>query len=290
MGGKPSLGRMVTRICWWLVDVLSRMLDADERQAVRGDLAESGESVVRAIRDVLDLIVRRQVGLWAGWQPWLALLGIACLAGVPLSRIAFRLNVDLGQQLMAYYKYGVHFGNLLTPQQDITFLLCLAVALIVWSWTCGFVLGSLSGRAVWLTWSVFYLVVLDSTWVRFILSGNMILRDPQPLRLLIAATLPLSPATFLFSVSSVWGAFLGVRRRVLPLRAVYVLASAITIFTILTTWMSGWYETAHEEWSGGAWHGVAWPVRLLPFVLASWPVAYLLAMANRQHTSVNKTT
>jgi hypothetical protein len=50
-----------------------------------------------AIRDVLDLIVRRQVGLWAGWQPWLALLGIACLAGVPLSRIAFRLNVDLGQ-------------------------------------------------------------------------------------------------------------------------------------------------------------------------------------------------
>ena len=143
---------------------------------------------------------------------------------------------------------------------------------------------------MWLTWSVFYLMVLDSTWVRFILSGNMILRDPQPLRLLIAATLPFSPATFLFSVSSVWGAFLGVRRRVLPLRAVYVLASAITIFTILTTWMSGWYETAHEEWSGGAWHGVAWPVRLLPFVLASWPVAYLLAMANRQHTSVNKTT
>jgi len=290
MGGKPSLGRMTTRICWWLVDVLSRTLDADERQAVRGDLAESGESVVPAIRNVLDLIVRRQVDLWAGWQPWLALLGIACLAGVPLSRIAFRLNVDLGQQLMAYYTYGVHFGTLLNPQQDVAFLLCLSGALLVWSWTCGFVLGSLSGRAVWLTWSVFYLMVLDSTSVRFILSGNMILRDPQPLRLLIAATLPLSPATFLFSVSAVWGAFLGVRRRVLSLRAVYVLASAIAIFTILTTWMSGWYETAHEEWSGGAWHGVAWPARMLPFVLASWPVAYLLAMANRQHTGVNKTT
>ena len=290
MGGIPIRGQMMTRICWWLVDVLSRVLDADERQAVRGDLAESGESVVWAIWDVLDLIVRRQVGLWAGWQPWLALVGIACLAGLPLSRIAFRLNVDLGQQLMAYYTYGVHFGTLLTPQQDMAWLLCLAVALLVWSWTCGFVLGSLSGRAAWLTWSVFYLMVLDSTWVRFILSGSMILRDPQPLRLLITATLPLSPATFFFSVSAVWGAFLGVRWRVLPLRAVYVLASAITIFTILTTWMSGWYETAHEEWSAGAWHGVAWPVRLLPFVLASWPVAYLLAMANRQHTSVNETT
>jgi hypothetical protein len=28
-----------------------------------------------------------------------------------LSRIVFRLNIDLGQQLMAYYKYGVHFGT-----------------------------------------------------------------------------------------------------------------------------------------------------------------------------------
>lgn len=290
MGGKPSLGRMMTRIGWWLVDVLSRMLDADERQAVRGDLAESGESVIRAIRDVLDLIVRRQIGLWAGWQPWLALLGIACLAGVPLSQIAFRLNVDLGQQLMAYYTYGVHFGTLLTPQQDMAWLLCLAIALLLWSWTCGFVLGSLSGRAVWLTWSVFYLIVLDSASARFILSGNIILRDPKPLGLLMAAISPLDPARFLFSLSALWGAVMGVRRRVLPCRAAYVVATAITIFTVLVTWMSGWYETAHEMWSGGAWHGVPWPMRLLPFVLASWPVAYLLARANRQHTSVNKTT
>jgi hypothetical protein len=53
------------------------------------------------------------------WQPWLALLGIACVAGVPLSGIAFRLNVDLGQQLTAYRTYGVHFGTLLTSQQDM---------------------------------------------------------------------------------------------------------------------------------------------------------------------------
>ena len=284
MGGKPSRGRMMIRICWWLVDVLSRTLDADERQAVRGDLAESGESVVQAIWDVLDLIVRRQVGLWAGWQPWLALLGIACLAGLPLSRIAFRLNVDLGQQLMAYYTYGVHFGTLLTPQQDMAWLLCLAIALLLWSWTCGFVLGSLSGRALWVTWSVFYLMVLDFALVRFILSGNIILRDVQPLRILMAATLPLNPATFLFSLSALWGAFMGVRRRVLPWRTAYVLASAITIFTILVTWMSGWYETARELLSGGAWHGVSLPMRLLPFVVVSWPVAYLLASAKRRTT------
>jgi len=166
MGGKPS-PTMMTRLCWQLVETLSRMLDPDERQAVRGDLAESGVSVVTALRDLLGLIVRRQVGLWTVWQPWLALFGVCGLAGVPLSRIAFRLNVDLGLQLMAY-RHGAHFGTSLTPDQDMAFLLCLTVALLVWSWTCGFVLGSLSGRAVWLTWSVFYLIVLDSAWARFV--------------------------------------------------------------------------------------------------------------------------
>lgn len=281
MGDKLSRGRTMTRMCWWLVDILSRVLDANEREAVCGDLAESGKSASAAMRDVLDLVLHRQMGLWREWQPWLALLGIACLAGVQLSGIVFRLNTDLGQQLMAYHIYGVHFGTLLTPQQDIAFLMCLAVAIMVWSWTCGFVLGSLSGRALWLTWCVFYFIVLDSRWVRFVLSGNIILRDPQSLRLLMAVTLPLSPATFLFSVSAVWGAFLGFRRRVLPLRSAYVLVSAITILMILTTWMSGWYETAHELWSSGAWPGVSWPMRLLPFVLVSSPVTYLLVEANQ---------
>ena len=290
MGSEPNGSPTVKRTCWGLVDILSGMLDADERQAVRGDVAESGESIVRATGDVLGLIVRRQIGLWTEWQPWLALLGVACLAGLPLSRIAFRFNVDLGQQLMAYNTYGVHFGTLLTPQQDMAWLLCLAIALFLWSWTCGFVLGSLSGRAVWLTWSLFYLMVLDSALVRLILSGNVILRDPQPVRLLMAAILPLNPATFLFSLSALWGAFMGVRRRVLPWRAAYVLASAITTFTILVTWMGGWYETVHEVWSSGAWHGVSWTTRLLPFVVVSWPVAYLLAAANRQQTISAKET
>jgi hypothetical protein len=290
MGDEQSHSPMMTRICWRFVDILSRILDTDERQVFRGDVAESGHGVARAIWDVSDLVLRRQIGLWTVWQPWLALVGIACLTGAPLSGIAFRLNVDLGQQLMAYFRYGVHFGTLLTPQQDMAWLLCLAFALLLWSWTCGFVLGSLSGRAVWVTWSLFYLMVLDFAWVRFILSGSIILRDPQPLRILMAASLPLQPATLLFSLSSLWGAFMGVRRRVLPWRTAYVLASAITIFTILVTWMSGWYETAHEVWSSGAWHGVPWTARLWPFVVVSWPIAYLLATANRQQTASRKET
>ena len=34
----------MTRIAWWMVESLSRLLDDDEREVVRGDLAECGTS------------------------------------------------------------------------------------------------------------------------------------------------------------------------------------------------------------------------------------------------------
>jgi len=281
------------RFGWWLLNVLARGIEPSERDVVLGDLAESDEGIAAGIRDLLGLIIRRQAALWTSWRPWLVLFGIGCLAGVPLSRIAFRLDVDIGQQLMAYHRHGVRFETGLTAGQDLACLLCLAGALLGWSWTCGFVLGSLSGRAAWFTWLVFYLVVLDSAWARFVLAGNIILRDPRPLRLLMVATLhtlPFSIAALLFLFPALFGAFTGVRRRALPVRLVYLLGSVIAILTVLTIWTSGWYETAHEVWSGGAWHGDSWPVRLLPFLLVSWPVAYMLATAYQQHTEGGETT
>ena len=78
------------------------------------------------------------------------------------------------------------------------------------------VLASLSGRAVWLTGSILYFVVLNSTWARFVLSDNIILPNESPLRLLIVATLPLGIPTLLFSFAALSGVFLGLRRRALP--------------------------------------------------------------------------
>ena len=86
---------------WWLLNVLARGLEPAERDVVLGDVAESGQGFGAGMRDLLGLIIRRQAGLWTSWRPWLALFGVSCLAGVPLSRIAFRLNVDLARQLMA---------------------------------------------------------------------------------------------------------------------------------------------------------------------------------------------
>ena len=255
------------RFGWWLLSVLARALEPAERDVVLGDLAESGEGVGAATRNLLGLIVRRQVGLWLFWRPWLALFGVSCLAGLSLSRIVFRLNVDL-------YKYAAHYATDLTAPQEVAFLLCLAGALTVWSWTCGFALGSLSGRAVWLTWSVFYFVVLDSAWTRFSIVLRMLDSLQGTLRLLMATTLPLSIAALLFLFPALFGAFVGVRRRILTVPHACLIGSVNAGLTILMTWSTGWYDPAHLP---AGWPGVPWSTRLLPFLLASWPAAYLLA-------------
>jgi hypothetical protein len=66
----------MTRVWWWLADMVSRLLEPDECDAVRGDLAESGATGGEALRDLLGLVVRRQAALWMDWRPWLALVGL----------------------------------------------------------------------------------------------------------------------------------------------------------------------------------------------------------------------
>lgn len=54
----------MNRICWWVVHRLSLLLESNERDAVLGDFAESGESAGKALADLLGLLLRRQVALW----------------------------------------------------------------------------------------------------------------------------------------------------------------------------------------------------------------------------------
>ena len=270
----------MTRVCWWWVDVVSRMLEAGEREAVRGDFAESGEAGGRALRDVLGLVARRQAALWKDWRPWLALLGLAGLAAVVLSEVAFRFDVALGSQLRTYWKYGVHVDSGLTVGEDIAYLVCLSLALSAWSWTSGFLLGSLSGRAIWLTGALFYLVVDNSFTARLIFSGNVKFHVvPRLPAIILSAALPHGLSTILFLLAAIWGVNQGLRRRMLGFRQTIILAAAIISLTSLVTWTGGWYETAHEIWSRGVWRGVPWQSRLLPLALVSWPAGYMLATA-----------
>jgi len=267
----------MTRICWWLVDVASRMLAPDECAAVLGDLAESGESCGRALCGVIGLVVRRQVALWKDWRPWLAMIGLAGLAAVPLSQITFQLDVTLGRQLRTYWSRRVRYDTGVTVGEDIVCMVCLALALFVWSWTSGFVLGSLSGRSLWLTGTLFYLVLLDSFWARLLISGNVKLEHVSVPWIVVHALVPHSIARTLFLLASLWGVSRGLRQRGLGFPQVFLLTVAGAILTALVAWTSGWHETAQEIWSGGLWHGSPPQTRLLPLALLSWPVAYILA-------------
>ena len=66
----------MNRIGWRLVEITSQVLEPSERDAVRGDLAESSETTGQALRGVLGLVLRRQAALWKDWRPWVILTAL----------------------------------------------------------------------------------------------------------------------------------------------------------------------------------------------------------------------
>ncbi len=80
----------MTRTCWWLVDILCRLLEPNERDAVSGDIAESHETGGQALRGVLGLVARRKAALWKRWRPWLVLAGLVIPLGLLLGLVARR--------------------------------------------------------------------------------------------------------------------------------------------------------------------------------------------------------
>jgi hypothetical protein len=251
----------MTRFCWWFVDLLSRALQPDEQDAVRGDLAESGANGRQALFDVMGLVVRRQAALWKDWHPWLALSGLVGLAGVLLSKIAFQFDGEILLQVRTYWRHGVHFGTGLSVGEDAVYLACLFLALFLWSWAGGFLLGSLSGRATWIAGMLFCLVSFF---------GNTAFRGALSMTVLM---LP-------FLLAAILGMKRGYRLRALQFRHALLLAASVAVLTALVTWTSGWYETVRQVWSEGAWQPIPWPTRLLPLATVSWPVAYMLATSS----------
>ncbi len=243
------------------VDILSRALENHERDAVQGDLAESGASSGQALLDVMGLVVRRQAELWKDWHPWLALAGVVGIGATLLSELAFQFDGEILMQMRTYWRHGVHYGTGLSVGEDAVYLVFLFLALFSWSWAGGFLLGSLSDRAIWLTGTLFCFVsFFENAGFRGALS-------------MIVPTAP-------FLLAALWGMRRGYRMRALQFRQALLLAAAVASLTWLLTWTSGWYETVRQVWSDGAWQPIPWPRRLLPLATVSWPAAYLLATSS----------
>jgi hypothetical protein len=161
------VGRPLT-LGWRLVDGLCSLLEADERAAVCGDLAESRVPVSRALREVAGLIVRRHAALWLGWRPWVALATIVLPLGFLLS-VASRWFADGTAFNVSLYVRTGDWAYFAIPgwRRDVFAAASVAIvswlALAAWSWTAGFVLGGVSRRAWWSVAGLFAFVVLFTT-------------------------------------------------------------------------------------------------------------------------------
>ncbi len=236
-----------------LVNALSRLLEPVEREAVLGDFAESGETGIRAVRDLSGLLLRRQAALWRDWKPWLATAGVALPAGLLLSRASKWLAS--GYDLYSWIAWNHTVIDPATLAESGLSLHAGVVqvarglfVLLAWTWAGGFVLGALSRGAMWLNGLLFCAALLCGPFLGAI-------REPA-VELNTCAVL----AVVLSSV------ILGVRlsRRPALHRAVRALLWIAAIITAIAVRSSFWWPMS-----------AGWPVYLT--LAAYGPLAYLLA-------------
>ena len=148
----------------WLLEMFARALEPAEREAVLGDLAESGKSATLAAGDLIGLIARRQAQAWKHAGAWLVLIGLVIPLGSLLSRASgrtadgtaiylwmFANNWDTGLLLdPAYRELLASFG--FNAFLSFSMLAC-------WAWTAGLALGSWS-RDAFLINGTFFCVLL----------------------------------------------------------------------------------------------------------------------------------
>lgn len=77
------------RIVWRVIELFSRLLNAEEREYVRGDLEESGATAAQALRGVLGLVMRRELVIWMQRRAWLTV----CILVIPFSLVLSVMSV-----------------------------------------------------------------------------------------------------------------------------------------------------------------------------------------------------
>jgi len=212
----------MTSTHWPLVEVAARLLERDEREAVLGDLLETGEGAWQGLLDVLGLVVRRQLSNWKNWQPWLALFGLA----LPGSLILMGVSVSVSSMYERLIDHRILFGSSHAIHEGFLQILCRGLLLIGCSWACGFVMGSLSRRTLWVSIASSCFACLFCL-VRF--------REPSLSRLCL----------FLFLLPAIWGVRQALRLIRINLALAIFLAIGITTLMILPSnsrglWTLNW--------------------------------------------------
>jgi hypothetical protein len=243
----------MTRADWTLINYASRLLEPDEREAVLGDLLEAGDNAWQGFLGVLGLVFRREALLWRNWRPWLAGFGVA----FPSSFLLMGASLSVSWSYMRLLCPELLQQASLTRPSATFVLLCQGLLLIGWSWTGGFVVGSLSRRTLWASSFLCYSPCL------FCLS-----------RFRVASLSPL--CLLLFLLPAIWGVRQGLRISSIKFSTAIVLAVAVTLL-MFPDWSS-----ADQHW----WTAPRWTLNWLLI----WPAWYLVAMALKSPTTAVRTS
>jgi len=227
----------MTTISWSFVEVAARLLEGEEREVVLGDLREAGEGGLQGLLDVFGLAFRRHLVLWKDWRPWVASFGLA----LPGSLLLMGFSVSVSQTYQRLFHPTILKATGLAVGPGLTLLLCNVFLLAAWSWTGGFVMGSISRRTVRVSAALSFLPCVFCL-ARF--------RVESLSRFCL----------LLFMFPAVWGVRRGLQISQIRLRTALILAVAITLLTS-PTWSSS-----------GSW---------IPNWALSWPAWYLVATAWR---------
>jgi hypothetical protein len=201
----------MNRLCWWLVDLVSRGLEPDECDAVRGDLTESGETAGQALWQILGLFVRRQAALWLYWRPWLA-VSFAVPLGILFCIVSRWLAYSSAIYLWVYTNYwSPTVVENAAYRHDIfqyvfSFLLDYGVLAGV-AWSSALALGFLSRRSLPLNCAISVMFVGDCLVAAPRHSVNAAVFEHAFYRILV----PLLLQTFLVLFPSLWGMRQGLR-------------------------------------------------------------------------------
>jgi hypothetical protein len=294
----------MTRICWWLVDVASRLLAPDERDSVLGDFVESGDTGGQALCGLLGLIARRQAVLWKHWQPWLTLAGLVIPLAWLLS-IASKLTADISAVYVWSYlnnwdwtllKYDSFWYVL---RDSAGAVLTQYAILVCWSWSAGFLLGAASRRIMPVNGVLFCVISVLAQllgvsaylvfWFQRVVPRPFPAHpDPVSALLFYRALYPLIVQAALVAVPAVWTMRLGagIRRWSLPIRAALLLAAALTVVEMMVREPGlGFSLKAYKQLAILR----GWPRGLLQ-IIVYWPLGYFAVstIARRWHGRVRE--
>lgn len=119
-----------------LVRIAGLLLDDRERATILGDLEEIGAGPLQCTAEVLGVAFRRHTALWRDWRPWVSGFGLV----VPGSFLLMGASISVAWSIR----------RLSLPEGGAPTVLALQVALLaLWSWTGGFVAGSISRKTMW---------------------------------------------------------------------------------------------------------------------------------------------